>query len=59
MHSAERLPQFIGPEVARHAQHEVVVVRIIDTTREAPSFDVDGGEDDGVADAVARSIGPR
>ena len=58
MHSAGRLPQFIGPEVARHAQHEVVVVRLV-ATREAPSFDVDGGEDDGVADAVARSIGPR
>ena len=27
-------------------------------TREAPSFDVDGGENDGVADAVARAIGP-
>ena len=59
MHSAERLPQFIGPEVARHAQHEVVVVRRIATTREAPSFDVDGGEDDGVAHAIARPVGPR
>ena len=58
MHSAERLPQFIGPEVARHAQHEVVVVTFI-ATGEAPSFDIHRSKDDGVAHAVARPIGPR
>jgi hypothetical protein len=36
-----------------------MVVRLVGAAREAPSFDVDGGEDDGVADAVARPVGPR